>query len=249
MFRIRLYIMCEHDGVRKGLSAIFEAENSFEVIGESGCDLDSIAEAQKFQPDAMLCEVKPGDEVTEMVKLIKDACPYTNVIIFVRNDNIDEARAALVAGADGCLSQTMLPTHLVKVVELTCRTGLLCLPGSLKRLLSEWESMPETTANCSNAGIPGSKCEESINEQRWKFPLTARETEIYKLIVQNYSNKEIGKKLYISQPTVKSHVSSILRKMGLNSRTQIFLREMQKNGIGINFDSKNGTDYKTNNIT
>lgn len=248
MFQIRLYIMCEHDGERKGLSAIFESENSFEVIGEAGYGLDSIAEAQKIQPDALLCEFKPGEDVAEMVKLFKEACPYTNVIVFVKNDNIDKARAALAAGVDGCLTKTMLPSHLVKAVELTCRTGLLCLPGSLKRLLNERKNVLETVRSCENVGILGSKGDGGNGEQKWKFPLTAREMEIYKLIVQNFSNKEIGKKLYISQPTVKSHVSSILRKMGLSSRTQVFLKEMQDNGISITFDSNKGIDCEANNI-
>lgn len=231
MHRIRLFIMCELQTVRQGLSAIFASERNFEVVGEAGCNLESIAEARKIQPDVMLCQVKNGEEGMEMIRLVRESCPYSKVFVFADGENGDEARAALAMGVDGCLTKTMLPCHLVGAVEIACRAGLLCLPGFLKDLVSGRGNAvgiaggPES-AKRENPGGGGDN-----SELRSKYRLTTRELEIYRLIVKNYSNKEIGKELFISQPTVKSHVSSILRKMGLKSRTQLVLHEMQQKGM------------------
>lgn len=226
MQQIRLVIMCEPRGIRRGLSAIFASADSFKVMGEVGCGPDSIAEAQKIQPDVIIVEIAAEEEIGKLLLLVKESCPYTKVLMFIKNDTVSEARAAILAGADGCLSKTMLPGHLVKAVELTCRAAVVCLPSSLKRLLNRQKDMGvqlESQSNAENMILNDSVGNGKLN---WKFPITPREMEIYKLIVQNCSNKEIGEKLFISQPTVKSHVSSILRKMGLSSRTQLVLYDM-----------------------
>lgn len=248
MHQIRLFVLCESQGVRRGLSSIFASENSFVVVGESGFDPDSLAEAQKIQPDVILCEFKPGEESLETIRLIKEACPYTRVFAFMDTDDLHELPAAIAAGIDGCLPRTMLPGHLVKAVDLACRTGILCLPGSLlKRMIGKRENIEEAVKSNGNGGGPSSGRDGGNGETKLMLPLTAREMEIYKLITQNYSNKEIGKKLYISQPTVKSHVSSILHKLGLSNRTQLMLYEMQQKGLNGTVDpSKKETDVEIN---
>lgn len=238
MNRIRLFIMCENQGVRRGLTVIFDAEDSFDVVGEVEYGPDAITAAQKIQPDVILCETKTEEDSTGMIELVKEACPYTKMFLFVNNDTVNEACAAIAAGADGCLTKTMLPCHLLKAVELTCRTEVLCLPGSFKRLLSDRENLKEFFGNHKNHedrehGRNGNK-----GEAKWRSLLTGREIEIYKLITQNYSNKEIGKKLFISLPTVKSHVSSILRKLELSNRTQLVLFEMQGKGMKEPFNPR-----------
>jgi len=127
------------------------------------------------------------------------------------------------------LTKTMLPGDLAKVVDLTCRAGVLCLPC----FLSSKDSILESTFNhINNNNKKVSVSNDGDNgKAKWKHLLTAREMEIYNLVIQSFSNKEIGKKLYISQPTVKSHVSSILRKMGLSTRTQLVFFEMQNKGV------------------
>lgn len=223
MNQIRLFIMSESQGMRRGLAAIFASDKSFDIIGEDGCEEESFVRAQQLQPDVILYGLKPGEDTAAMILKIKEACPYTKIFVFITNNTGDEVRAAINAGIDGCISETMLPCHLVKAVELTCKAGVMCLPWSLKRLLKQNEPSPGCgTSTENNNGAGTANCETNLI-----LPLTAREVEIYKLIVHNYSNKEIGKKLYISQPTVKTHVSSILRKLGLNNRTELILFEVQ----------------------
>jgi len=225
MLNIRLFIVCEHQGTRRGLSAIFVTGTGFEIAGEAGYDSNLVDKVQRIQPDAILFEIRSCEESIELIRLIKESCPYTKVFIFVDNETGKEAHAAISLGVDGYLAKTMLPCHLVKVVELTCRTGIICLPGSLKHLVSSWNNNLEPTLpGQDKKGWAGNG---NNGEVKCNLPLTAREVEIYKLITQNCSNKEIGGKLYISQPTVKSHVSNILRKMGFKNRTELLLYEMQ----------------------
>lgn len=232
--KIRLFIMCDLPGVRRGLVAIFSSESCFEVMHEAECNPEALAAAQKIQPDVILGEFKPGAENFPLLKQLKEACPYSKVFMVVPG-NSEAAREAMAAGVDGCLEKSMLPCYLVKAVELGCRTGMICLPSSLKKLVDS-RNIPSITqpgqlrkaASSDPASTPTPNSGENII---YTLPLTAREKEIYKLILQNDSNKEISRKLFISQSTVKCHVSSILRKLGLSSRTQLMLQDIKNSGI------------------
>lgn len=231
MNQIQLFIMSNNQGMRQGLSAIFASDKSFDITGVSGCEEETFAKVQQIQPDVILYGLKPGENVAVMIQTVKEVCPYTKIFVFSTNNTDEEVRTAINAGIDGCINEAMLPCHLVKAVELTCKAGVMCLPWSLKRILDQNENLlgcgtstENKTANCETNG---------------RLPLTTRELEIYKLIVQNFSNKEIGEKLYISQPTVKTHVSSILRKLGLKNRTKLILFEMQHKYLTNMDDARN----------
>lgn len=227
MNQIQLFIISDNQAMRQGLSAIFASDDSFDIIGVSDCAEETFAKVQEIQPDVILYGLKPGENVAEIIQLIKECCPYTKIFVFSTSGTDEEVRMAINTGIDGCISDAMLPCHLVKAVELTCKAGVMCLPWSLKRVLNQNGNLPGWGTNIEN--------NTEIYEMNGRLPLTARELEIYKLIVQNYSNKEIGKILFISQPTVKTHVSSILRKLGLKNRTKIILFEMQHKHL-INMD-------------
>jgi len=242
--KIRLFIMCDLPGVRRGLVAIFSSESCFEVMQEAECNPEALAAAQKTQPDVILGEFKPGAESFPLLKQIKEACPYSKIFMIVPNENSALGREAIAAGVDGCLEKSMLPCYLVKAVELGCRTGIICFPGSLKKFVNS-RNTPAVTQNgpvrkaasLDEGSTPVLNSGENII---YTLPLTAREREIYKLILQNDSNKDIGRKLFISQPTVKCHVSSILRKLGLSSRTQLMLQDIKNSGLTA---SRNSNDF------
>lgn len=229
MQQIRLFVMCDSQVVRRSLSVIFTSSENFEVVGESGCDQYSVSEAQTLQPDAILTKVIPDDNGVKLIGQLKEACPYSKFFIFIDSENNCEAYTSMASEIDGWLSKSMLPRDLVKAVELTCRAGVLCLPGFLKRIIKGHDNHMEEHMSTSEGK---NTCVSYGNNGKVKplLPLTAREMEIYELLLQNHTNKEIGNKLFISQPTVKSHVSSILRKLGLSNRTQLVLYELQNRG-------------------
>ncbi|MCL2336681.1 MAG: response regulator transcription factor [Firmicutes bacterium] len=217
MSRIQIFIISDNQAMSSGLSAIFAAHDNFEIIGISDRADDAFQKIKTVQPDLILYGMRQGEKLAETVPLIKESCPYTKLFIFGSNTVKDELHTVFGAGIDGYIPQTMLPSHLVSVIELTCKAGVICLPGDLKL-----SCFNQTVTHADNSD--GELTDDTANI---KLPLTSRELEIYKLIVQNYSNKEIGNVLYISQPTVKTHVSSILRKLELKNRTKIILFEMK----------------------
>ena len=223
MQKIRLYVMSEYESVRRGLAAIFSSENSFCIVGENDCGENSLSGVQAIQPDAILLE-QSNTKCAELVVQIKEMCPYTKVFLFINNIVNEGLLSALESGAEGCISKTMLPCHLVKAVELACRADVLCFPGSFRVLLKNYYNNDTHEQGLDEKKEDNCRSYPTDINNYQSMLLTPRENEIYSLIIQNCSNKEIGEKLFISQPTVKSHVSSILRKMGLKNRTQLVLK-------------------------
>lgn len=205
MNEIRLFIISDLENVQKGLATIFSSSNFYKIIYTGGCNQESLSFAQQTQPDAILYGFKQGIGGSDIIRQIKEVCPNSKIFVIIDPDISEELLEIITAGVDGCLVNTMLPCHLMGAVELTCKAGVLCLPLSLNRLLGNRNDscgndqvrlVPVKTGGNGNGGCG--------------LPLTVREKEIYKLIIKNYSNKEIGKVLFISEPTVKTHVSYIL---------------------------------------
>jgi len=217
MNQIQIFIISDNQGMRQGLSSIFTPYDSFQITGMGRCAEETFNSIQQTQPDVILYGLETGEDVTAVIHMIKEVCPYTKVIVFGTSKTEEEVRTAIHLGIDGCIPGAMLPRYLVSAIELTCKTGIMCIPWSLKGLLEKKADLLETADDY--------KIEN--DEQSARLPLTSREIQIYKLIVQNYSNKDIGNTLFISQPTVKTHVSSILRKLSLKNRTKVIVYEMQ----------------------
>lgn len=207
MDKIRLLIAGEDSSIRRGLTAIFSTEGMFEVIGDYQVD-EAIENSVAVQPDVVLLDLT--GEVIDLGKKInhmKSECPCSLILALIGNDKIVRIPELLSQGIDGFVPRVIIRGFLVKTVELACRAGLLCLPGAFKKMaaLSREEDVVNLgeIKNC----LPKSG-----------MYLTKREMEILQLMAGNYSNREIAHKLYISEPTVKTHVSSILRKLGQSNR-------------------------------
>lgn len=211
MNKIRLLIASEDYSLSRGLSAIFAAESIFEVIGSFTYD-EAKHSCIELQPDAVLLDMSAGLAIQEaLVQQIRKECPCSMIFAIVEQDQLDDI-GAIIQGIDGIITKGIMRGCMVKTVELACRAGVFCIPAALKKKV----------ACCSN--------EKTANENRLSSlelnhgdTLTKREEEILKLLAQNLSNRQIAKKLYISEPTVKSHVSSILRKMGMTNRTDAII--------------------------
>jgi len=207
--KIRLLIASEDSSARRGLTAIFSSENAFEVLG--GFTLqEAIEKSLELQPDVVLVDA-PADMngYGSKVRQIKNGCPCSIIIALVENDRAGELAGVLAQRIDSCVPKGIMRGCLVKTVELACRAGIFCLPGTAKKMIS-FNGEPEAR-HCNGQAAAAPAGGE---------PLTKREMEILQLLAQNYSNREIAGKLFISEPTVKTHVSSILRKLGQSNRAQ-----------------------------
>lgn len=207
MDKIRLIIASEDSSSRRGLTAIFSSENLFEVIGDHPVE-DAIDKSVSLQPDVMLLDL--NNELFDLGKKIshlKSECPCSLILALIENDQIAKIPDLLAQGMDGCVPKGIIRGCLVKTVELACRAGLLCLPGPFKKMASYARADRIISFGEMKNSLPNS------GEY-----LTKREMEILQLMAKNYSNREIAHKLFISEPTVKTHVSSILRKLGQSNR-------------------------------
>ena len=207
MDKIRLLLASEESSSRRGLTAIFASESIFEVLGAYSLK-ESTPKAISLQPDALLIDA--GGDISQChdeIGQIKSECPCSLVIALVDNEQSNSLVEILSLGIDGCVPRGIMRSCLVKTVELACRGGLFCLPVSFKKMVLN--RAEKATPNHQIGNLPNNaEC------------LTRRENEILELMAKNHSNREIAGKLFISEPTVKTHVSSILRKLGQSNRAQ-----------------------------
>lgn len=225
MDRIRLLIASDDSSSRRGLTAIFASENLFEVTGDYPV-AEAIEKSITLQPDVMLLDISVEiNDLDQKIHQHKSECPCSLILGLIDNEHIERIPELLAHGVDGCVPKGIIRGCLVKTVELACRAGLLCLPGTFKKMVS--------FARADRViGIGGMKnCLPNSGEY-----LTKREMEILQLMAKNCSNREIGGKLFISEPTVKTHVSSILRKLGQSNRAQAIVYSYK---IGLVNESMN----------
>ncbi len=206
MDKIRLLIVSGDSSAGRGLSAIFTSENSFDLLGNFSID-EAKDQSILHQPDVVLLDISDGiTKYTQIIKQIKNECPCSLIIALIGNDQYESLSEMLSNGIDGCVTKGIMRNCLLKIVELVCRTGIFCMPGFFKKMVSF-----NKTVHISNF--------KNAFPARWEA-LTRREMEILHLMASNYSNREIAGKLFISEPTVKTHVSNILRKLGQSNRAQ-----------------------------
>lgn len=208
MDKIRLLIASEDSSMSRGLKAIFTAERMFEVIGEFNLAA-ALQKCMDLQPDAIVLDMnKDETNYEEKLEQIKKNCPCSFIFVLADNEQMQNI-SPLLQRVDGIIPKGIMRGSLVKTVELTCQSGLFCIPASLKKKVSKISlEKLNTVGDLKNKELTG-------NES-----LTRRELEILQLVAKNYSNRDIANKLYISEPTVKTHVSSILRKLGQTNRVQ-----------------------------
>jgi len=155
--------------------------------------------AQRLQPEAILFSVQGGDRLVAYMNEIKKVCPQTALVLVTEHYDAEIMVESCKMGVDAYLV-SMAPGYLTRTLELVCRGGVVVMPRAFKD-------------NVSKQLITGVESMLGQPEE-----LTHREKEIFNLLVKKASNSEIARRLYISESTVKSHVRSILRKIGVKNR-------------------------------
>lgn len=238
MQKIRVMIVSAREASARSLKTILDHDESFDAFWHPFSSLrEALEAAQGSQPDIVLFDLEPAEAHYDSTRRLKNLCPSTLVIALAENGAAGKTIRAVAAGADGCLSRDMLPCHLLMALRLVYREKVLFFPGNplLKEFLRDTNGCkvpaPERSSpqrSHEPPGDPGAAGGETAGSQ---FPLTQREKEVYRLLTLNYSNKDIARTLYISEPTVKSHVSSILRKLGLQNRREVILHAAREGNL------------------
>jgi NarL family two-component system response regulator LiaR len=206
---IRVLVADDHAIVRKGICALLATEPGIEVIGEARDGMEAISQAQATEPDVILMDlVMPGTDGLEATRRISACQPQARILVLTSFAGDDQIFPAIKAGALGYLLKDSEPEQLVQAIQQVYRGESSLHPSIARRLLRELSS-------------PSGKGPDTDS-------LTEREIEVLRLVAQGQSNREISVKLTISEATVRTHVSNILSKLNLCSRTQAALYALRE---------------------
>jgi DNA-binding NarL/FixJ family response regulator len=213
---IRILIADDHPLIREGLRRILEMDPQIKVVGEVGDGQGAINKTRILDPDVVLMDLKmPGTDGIEASRVIRREFPEIRIIILTVADD-DDMLEVIRAGASGYLLKDVEPGELLKAIHTVYEGHPAFHPIVTSRLLGEYNRL----------SMPVRKDDEISM-------LTEREKEVLGLIAQGESNKNIAHKLFISEKTVKNHITSIFRKLKVEDRTQAAIFAIKKRMVEI----------------
>jgi DNA-binding NarL/FixJ family response regulator len=201
----RVLVVDDQPLIRSAMRALLEDVEHIEVVGEAGDGRTAIEETRRTNPDVVLMDVRmPVLDGLAATRRIREELPATQVIVLTTYDLDDYVFEAIRAGAAGFFLKDGDADDLVRGIRAVASGEALMAPSSLRRLLGEFAAAP--TADPEAAAAIGR--------------LTDREREVLRLLAAGLANAEIADRLYLGVGTVKTHVSSVLAKLGVRDRTQ-----------------------------
>lgn len=193
---IRIMIVDDHDMLRKGISAFLDTNDDFELVGEASTGAEAIAMCQQVLPDIILMDLfMPEMDGVAAIRQIKTGFPKVQVIALSSFSEKELIESALEAGANSYLLKNVSADELAEAIRFAHR-GMSTMSPEITPILFQKGDIVE------------------------EFNLTSRELEVLALLVEGYTNIEIANQLTISKFTVKNHVSNILTRLGVSSRTK-----------------------------
>ncbi|RBQ19571.1 DNA-binding response regulator [Spongiactinospora rosea] len=207
MRRVRVLLVDDQVLLRQGLRKLLEIEEEIEVVGDAADGHAALRAIPECRPDVALVDARmPGMDGVELIGHLSREHPQVAAIVLSTFDQDDYIFGALRAGAAGYLIKDCSPDDLVAAIRRAARGETVLASPVAARLVAELRGAPVIAAGRGPAG----------HEK-----LSAREIEVARLVSAGAANKEIAARLYITEGTVKNHVSAVLRKLGLRDRTQL----------------------------
>jgi DNA-binding NarL/FixJ family response regulator len=203
---IRVLIADDHALMRDGLRGMLNAQEDMEVVGEAEDGARAVDEAVRHHPDVVIMDIRmprlDGIEATKRLRAQGERAP--RVLVLTTFDLDEYVFEALRAGAGGFMLKDAPPGQLAEAVRTVAAGESLLAPAVTRRLIERFVSRPPADA-----------------VRRGRFAeLTERELEVLRLLTRGLSNAEIGEELYLSEATVKTHVTRVLSKLGVRDRVQ-----------------------------
>ncbi|WP_088104286.1 response regulator [Halalkalibacter urbisdiaboli] len=221
---IRIVLIDDHQLFREGVKRILAMEEGFQVVADGEDGSEALQLVTEHRPDVILMDINmPKMNGVEATRELIKAYPKVKVLILSIHDDETYVTHVLKTGASGYLLKEMDADALIEAVKVVASGGAYIHPKVTHNLIKEYRRL----------ATEDDRHEESIGyrEVEYRKPLhilTRRECEVLQLMTDGQSNRAIGESLFISEKTVKNHVSNILQKMNVNDRTQAVVEAIKK---------------------
>ena len=227
LHRVQILIVDDHPLFRRGIRWSLESESDLVVLGEAADGHEALQMADRVSPDIVLLDINlPGMNGIEVARLLKRRHPRLGIVIVTMHEDDEQLFNAIRVGAAAYCTKDVDPAYIVNLIRRVARgeylinENVLSHPFVASRVLDQFRelaTMDEATDTVFS-------------------PLTPREVEILDCVARGNSNKEIARLLSISDQTVKNHITSILRKLAVNDRTQAVIYALRHGWIKLGDD-------------
>jgi DNA-binding NarL/FixJ family response regulator len=210
---MKVLLVDDHTLVRNGLAHLVRSCVNEADVTEAGSADEATSILQETMHDVALVDIRmPGHSGLELLEHIRDTWPSLPVIMLTNYDNPEYVKAAMAAGAAGYLLKDSTPADLTQAITVALSgAGNVLSARAISNLFEESKLLPDAMSGDGN----GQTSSRSVEAR-----LTRRETEILDLLAAGHSNREISKRLFLSEKTVKAHLATVFRKLGVSNRTQ-----------------------------
>ncbi|TSJ61275.1 response regulator transcription factor [Allobacillus sp. SKP2-8] len=220
-----IVLIDDHKLFREGIKRILEFEDDFRVVAEGNDGTEALDLVSKYRPDVVIMDINmPNINGVEATQQLIDLFPDVRVIILSIHDDESYVVHALKTGALGYMLKEMDTDELVNAIKIVSEGGSYVHPKVTHNLLKDYHRL-------------SSREGEGFTHVEYRKPLhllTRRECEVLQLMTDGRSNRSISEDLYISEKTVKNHVSNILQKMNVNDRTQAVVTAIKNGWVEVN---------------
>ena len=219
---IRILIADDHQLLREGIRNFLSLEPDFEIIGEAANGEEAIARTIELRPDVLLLDINmPKASGIEVASRLKESCPEVRILALTIHDDQNYMMNMIQSGAAGYLLKDVEPSMMVQAVRRVYAGESYVEPSLTKKLFQGITNREEKKAAPAAPGIT-----------EWER-LSTREIEVLRLIGKGMSNAEIARTLYLSEKTVKNHLTNIFRKIDVTDRTQAVLYAIKHKIVNV----------------
>ncbi|GAA5415675.1 transcriptional regulatory protein DegU [Paraliobacillus ryukyuensis] len=219
-----IVLIDDHMLFREGVRRILEFEEDFKVVAEGNDGDEAMKIVEDYQPDVILMDINmPHIDGVQATKQLIDKFPEVKVIILSIHDDENYVTHALKSGAQGYLLKEMDSDALIEAIKIVSEGGSYLHPKVTHNLVKEFRRLSEAQAG-------------QLSPIEYRKPLhllTRRECEVLQLLADGKSNRGVSESLFISEKTVKNHVSNILQKMNVNDRTQAVVAAIRNGWVEV----------------
>jgi len=220
---IKIVIADDHALLRQGIRNVLELEDDLQVIGEAGDGEEAVEKAVTLAPDILLLDINmPKINGLEVIKQVSEQQKKVRIIVLTMHDDENYVIEVIKAGAVGYLLKDIEPGMLVKAIRTVHDGESFIYPSLAKKLFGEINRQHVRN-------LEAAKMVERSKEER----LSYRELEVLEMVCKGLSNHEVAKNLFLSEKTVKNHLTNIFRKIGVTDRTQAVLYAIKNKIVTI----------------